>query len=62
MGRRRQRRFLQYARDRRVGAFARRAARPVCDGNEVRLERFEAPNGVPQRFFHLFRLRRKKLE
>jgi len=54
--------FTENPRDGRMGALAGRAARAVGDGDEIRIERRQPGDDVPQAALHLFRLRRKELE
>ena len=62
MRRRRQRGFRQDALDRRVRAFARRTAGAVGDGDEIRRQRRQSLDRLPQRLVHPCRLRREELE
>ena len=62
MRRRRQRGFGEDALDGRVRALAGRAAGAIGDRDEVRLERREPRDRLPQRLFHLLGLRREELE
>ena len=59
---RRQRGLGEDTLHRRVGALARRAAGAVGDRHEVRPQRREPLDRLPQRALHLFGLRREELE
>ena len=58
----RERRLGEDALDRRVGALAGRAAGAVGDRDEVRRERREPRDRLPQGLLHLLGLRREELE
>ena len=62
MRRRRQHGLGEDAFHRRVGALARRAAGAIGDGNEIRLERRQPADRLPQRLFHLRGLGRKEFK
>ena len=59
---RRQRRLRENALDRRVRALARRAAGAVGDRDEIRRQRRQPLDRLPQDLFHLRRLRREEFE
>ncbi len=62
MRRRRQQRFGQDALDRRMGALAGRAAGAVGHRDEIRRQRRQPRDRLPQRLLHLRRLRREEFE